>query len=522
MRSTSPGVDNTTDLHFFNGTGAPINVYWLDYSGTRQFRDTVQPYGYSRHRTYATQPWVVTDETNRCLGIYEVGDILVRAIIEPSYVASLDVSGAMPLTSIGDTIELALAASLVDGSNNAIANASVQWESSDPAVATVVDGTVTAAGGGHAEITVAYEGREAVTEISVHVSVREPGTVRVLYAAPSDREFRSDYRDAIQHAIVDLQSWYRRQTGGLTFSLYNTTPEQCQLSETSEYYDQDTWQMVLDGVQHCAPVQGRTSSFAWVVYADLERVCGAGGRLGAGGLGLTMLPREDLEGLIGNKLVYYGVCGGGPWPGPVTRWIGGLGHELGHALGLPHPPGCDAGLPTCDYGALMFVGFNGYPNTYLRPDEKEMLWRSSFVEKNPAQRQVMVEVGIGVAIRGAVTDPDGKVVDGIRLSTVAEDFRAWAETEPDGSYEIRLPEGSSGSAVLSVHAGDVAGCGWLGYHVAGGLTTILEHATTIVVSAVDPTDADITLPATAAELCQRQLWPDGVTDTSQSNFDQAA
>ena len=126
MRSTSPGVDNTTDLHFINGTGAPINVYWLDYSGTRQFRDTVQPYGYSRHRTYATQPWVVTDETNRCLGIYEVGDILVRAIVEPSDVASLDVSGAMPLTSIGDTIELALAASLVDGSNNAIANASVQ------------------------------------------------------------------------------------------------------------------------------------------------------------------------------------------------------------------------------------------------------------------------------------------------------------------------------------------------------------------------------------------------------------
>ena len=51
--------------------------------------------------------------------------------VTASSVSHPNVSGAMPLTSIGDTIELALAASLVDGSNNAIANASVQWASSD-------------------------------------------------------------------------------------------------------------------------------------------------------------------------------------------------------------------------------------------------------------------------------------------------------------------------------------------------------------------------------------------------------
>ena len=63
--------------------------------------------------------------------------------------------------------------------------------------------------------------------------------VSVTDAVPSDRAFRSDYRDAVGHAVVDLLSWCRRQTGGLTFSIYDTTPEQCQMSEPSEYFDED-------------------------------------------------------------------------------------------------------------------------------------------------------------------------------------------------------------------------------------------------------------------------------------------
>ena len=504
MRSTSPGVDTTTGLHFFNGTGAPVNVYWLNYSGTRQFQSTVQPYGYARYGTYATHPWVVTDETNRCLGIYKVGNTLGRAIIEPTDIASLDVSGAMPLTAIGDTIQLALAASLVDGSNESITDTSVQWASSDPAVATVIDGTVTAVGGGNAQIIASYEGREAVTEVSVHISVRETGTVRVIYAAPTDRAFRSDYRDAIQHAIVDLQSWYRQQTGGLTFSIYDTTPGQCQLSESSEYYDQDSWQKVLDGVQHCAPVQGSTSNFTWVVYADLERVCGARGRLGVGGLGLTMLPREDLEGLIGNKLVYYGVCGGGPWPGPVTRWIGGLGHELGHAFGLSHPPECDDGLPTCDYDALLYLGYNKYPNTYLRPDDKEALLRSRFVGRDPSHRPLNGDAEGTPALRGTVIDPNGLPVEGIRISAVADAFWSWGETASDGTFEVHLPVGSSGSSIMSVHAGGIADCGWLGYQGMDGLTAIREKATRFEISDIDPSRIEIRLPVIPRELCQWQ------------------
>ena len=517
MRSTSPGVDDTTGLHFFNGTGAPINVYWLDYSGTRQFRDTVQPYGYSRHGTHATHPWVVTDETNRCLGIYEVGDTLGRAIIEPSDVASLDVSGAVPLTAIGDTIELALAASLVDGSNNAIANASVQWASSDPAVATVVDGTVTAVGGGHAEITATYEGREAVTEIAVNISVRETGTVRLIYAAPSDREFRSDYRDALGHATVNLQSWYRRHLGGLTFSIYDTTPEQCRMSENADYFDHSPWPKVLEAVQRCAPVEGSTSTFAWVVYADLDELCGQQDRLGRGGRGLTINHGGSLEGLIGNRLTYYTPCGRGPFSGPVTRWIGGSGHELGHVFGLAHPPGCDDGLPSCDSDALMYLGHLIYPNTYLRPDDKQVLWRSPFIDKDPAERELLEDAGQVTALRGSVTDPHGDVIAGIRIAAAGDAFWAWGESALDGSYEIRLPKGTAGSAVLSVQSGDAADCGWLGYHVARGLTSIWAHAARIKVGAIDTTEIDITLPRTASELCQGQRIISGIVRGPEGN-----
>ncbi len=376
-------------------------------------------------------------------------------------------------------------------------------------MATVIDGTVTAVGPGNASTVATYQGRKAVAEISVHISASETGTVRVIYAAPSDREFRSDYRDAIQHAIVDLQSWYRRQLGGLTFSLYDATPELCQLSETSDYYDQDPWHKVLEGVQHCAPVEDNTSTFAWVIYADLEAVCGAHGPLGRGGPGLTMVGRKDLEGLIGNRLVYYDECGVGPYDFPVTRWIGGIGHELGHALRLPHPPGCDEGLPTCDFEALMHIGYTLYPDTYLRPDEKQVLWRSPFIEKNPSQRQLMEEAGIVAAIRGTVSDPGGEVVVGIRVSAGSDDFWAWGETASDGIFEIRLPDGSSGSSVLSVHAGGVADCGWLGYHVAGGLTTFREHATRIELGEVDPAIIEISLPAISGELCQGQRTVSG-------------
>ncbi len=316
----------------------------------------------------------------------------VVKIPEPPPVAvSMEVSEMASLTSIGETIQLSVTANMSDGSRQAVETDLVQWQSSDLAVATVREGAVTAVGGGNATINAKYEDLTADVPLSVHISVRRARTVRVLYAVPSGRKFRSDYREAIQHAIVDLQSWYRRELGGQTLSLYNATPEQCELSGTEQFYARHSWQRVIDGVRDCAPVRARTSMYVWVVYVDVETLCLPGGglggyhqgynQLGRGALGLTILSREDLEGLIGEKLVYT-KCGRGPWSGPAWRWIGGLGHELGHTLGLSHPPGCDQNLPKCDRWALMSNGYQLYPDTFLRLDDKRILRDSPFIGRN--------------------------------------------------------------------------------------------------------------------------------------------
>ena len=422
---------------------------------------------------------------------------------DASSVASLEVSGMVPLTSIGESIQLAATARMLNGSSQAIASGSAHWVSADSAVATVIDGTVTAAGGGNARIVATYRGHKAVVEISVRISVRETGTVRVIYAVPSDRAFRSDYRDAVGHAVVDLQSWYRRQTGGLTFSIYDTTPEQCQMSESADYFDEDPWSKVVESLQHCAPVQAGTSTHAWVVYPDLDPLCDQVGSLGRGGPGLTILHANGLEGLIGNRMIHFSPCGRGPYISPLGRYTGGLGHELAHAFGLRHPPGCEEGLATCAYDSLMHLGYINYPYTYLLPDDKERLLSSPFVGWDPAHRPLTDDAGKAVAIRGTVKDPGGNAVEGIRVSAHADAFWGWGQSEADGTFEIRLPVRATGSTVLNVHTGGVADCGWLGFHGTGGLTTLRERASavTVAVGERDPVDVEIRLPAEPDELC---------------------
>ena len=179
-----------------------------------------------------------------------------------------------PLTSIGEKVQLSVTANMSDGSGQVVESGLVQWQSSDPWVASVSEGIITAVGGGNAVITAAYEGRNVEALVSVRISTRSTGTVRVIYAAPSDREFRTDASEAITHAIVDLQSWYRRELGGLTFSLYEATPEECRMSQPADYYGTGhAWDKVVAAVQHCAPVQHHSSDFVWVIYPDVEESC---------------------------------------------------------------------------------------------------------------------------------------------------------------------------------------------------------------------------------------------------------
>ena len=147
-----------------------------------------------------------------------------------------------------------------------------------------------------------------MVEVTVLIATRSAGSVRLIYAVPSDRSVRADYREAIQRAAVDLQSWMRQQMGGLTFSLFQTQPEVCELGRPSDAYLTGTFSKVVDDLQSCQPIGYNSSEHVWAVYADVVHACDTPGRLGVGGSGLTILGRQDLEGLVGASVVTFD-CG---------------------------------------------------------------------------------------------------------------------------------------------------------------------------------------------------------------------
>lgn len=283
------------------------------------------------------------------------------------------------------------------------------------------------------------------------------------------------------------------------------------MSQPEDFYARgNAWEKVVEGVQHCAPVRGWAdggtydapgSTTTWVVYPDVEEACDdvneAGEyahELGAGGWGLTLLGRDDVEGVTNQGGEYY-YCDEGPYYGSLGRWIGGLAHELGHALGLPHPPGCDEGLPTCDYPALMHDGYQAYPDTYLRDDEKAILRRSPFIRPLPPPLPPLT--GIPAAIRGAIVDPDGRPVAGVLLWAWQGDINnsRSGQTGSDGTFVIRVPDGSY---QLDVYAAPGGACA--GVYSGEGITTNYEEAVWITVEGTDVEGITIRLPALPEDL----------------------
>ena len=202
-----------------------------------------------------------------------------------------------------------------------------------------------------------------------------PPMVLVLYAVPSDRDYSPDYADAVRVAILHLQGWYARQLDGPTFAIKDPVPLVCTVDHQAQYFERvHGWNRVLDSVQHCAPVRHSSDRYTWAIYIDVEFDCDGGGELGAGGSGITIVHGGDLAGLADPE--NYQLCGFPPHRG--LGWVGGLAHEISHAFGLPHPPGCEEELDTCDHNAMMWAGFYDYPETYLRDDEKAALRESVF------------------------------------------------------------------------------------------------------------------------------------------------
>jgi hypothetical protein len=206
--------------------------------------------------------------------------------------------------------------------------------------------------------------------------------VRIVYLVPSDKVAREDYRGAIGNAVLGLQHFYQQQLGGgFTFSTHAPLVEVRGLSRTSAFYHSLTgpnafFSTVLGDGFDASGGRFNDPNFRWAYYIDADEACGQAVGTASG---VALRPANDLRGLVGEPRVP--PCGGGSDGFGYDRWVGGLGHELGHAFGLPHPPGCDNG--SCVGGdfarrSLMYQGYALYPNTYLLQENKSALLNTVF------------------------------------------------------------------------------------------------------------------------------------------------
>lgn len=213
----------------------------------------------------------------------------------------------------------------------------------------------------------------------------QPPTVHVVYLVPSDQDVNRTYVQAIRAAAENVQAWFQDALGtGATFALARPTVTVLHLEHAASWYattpreDEEWlwfWFNVLEEAFELTGGHFGDPDDLWVYYVDAAPACGQGTGAAAS---VALLPRNDLLGLAGEPTI--GTCSGQPEADQGTcRWVGGLGHEVGHALGLPHPAGCEEGLATCATRSLMWFGYFAYPDTFLTPAEQAALLDSPFI-----------------------------------------------------------------------------------------------------------------------------------------------
>lgn len=194
-------------------------------------------------------------------------------------------------------------------------------------------------------------------------------SVRFIYLVSKDRKLNIEYQKAIEMAAKDIQGWYKKQMNGATFKLNNPIVEVAYSDKDALFFysnphgkNKDNWgyNNTFDECSRLLGAKHFDANYIWVIYSD------GPGNSGRGGSGVCIMPEDDLLGLVGKH----------PKQPEINRWIAGLGHEGGHAFGLPHPADVEK-----DADAIMWMGIYGgkYPDIcYLTPEDKEILKKSPF------------------------------------------------------------------------------------------------------------------------------------------------
>ncbi len=275
------------------------------------------------------------------------------------------------------------------------------------------------------------------------------GAVRFVYIVSSDREPRDDHAAAVRMAAIGLQRFYARQLGGWVFTLGPEVVEVVRSREPAAWFtqnprdgDKDGWGFWNALTEAKRIFEGaRWGEHTWVLYSD------GPGNSGRGGGGVAYMPEDDLLGLIGAH----------PTQPNIGRWVAGGGHELGHALGLPHPPDVGA-VPN----AIMGAGFyHCWPNICeLTDEDKAILGRSAFFTPGPdANVRMLARVWYdgGVFLRlapkdGGATYWEERKTDAsfsARFEEVSETDEAWLAVDKARGFHLELPKRGGQSRLSS-------------------------------------------------------------------------
>ena len=195
--------------------------------------------------------------------------------------------------------------------------------------------------------------------------------IHFVYMSPSDVDYRPELETGVENAAHILRGWFGEQLGaGTSFALNDDVVEWYQTQHNTSWYQTDPsnpsfyagrfWESATADAFALTGGHFNDPDDIWVLYLDAMPL---EGQYIGGTSSVALMAAHDLAGLNGESSE------------PVTRWIGGTGHEMGHALGLPHPPGSPGGP---DDWSLMYWGYIVFPDTYLTAAEKTHLLNSGY------------------------------------------------------------------------------------------------------------------------------------------------
>ena len=211
------------------------------------------------------------------------------------------------------------------------------------------------------------------------------GEVIFIYLVPSDRSVSKIYPNRVKFAAQHFQTWLGRKLSGKTYRLSSPVVRTVQSDKPARWFSSVErysgynafYRNTLDELTRLGVAKLNDPQTRYIVYVDADHACG---QSGAGGSGLAVVSANDLRGLSGEKIVPACERANGAEIAGRCRWIGGMGHELLHTLGLIHPdrsPACQTAQ--CRSEALMMHGYVTYPNAIVLEEEVSILNRSLFM-----------------------------------------------------------------------------------------------------------------------------------------------